>query len=352
MTLLHSSSHPPTSTTATIVSRYVEAAVDSIVEGVALRPTGRACATFSAAVSLGNFVGAGLLEEAEAAARLLEAAIATGLPEKEGRREIRRGLALGAKTPRVVPFGLSSGDRFAARSRPVAPSAPPPRPKRPPQSEVEALWNASKPVSSDAEALAWLHSRYRDRVTGVTSLIEHWDLARVLPKDAPLPSWAGTKAGPWTQTRHRLLLRLWDERGWFTSLRARSLNTNATLKCLAPTDHSVVGLVLADPLAVQILAGAALTWWTERTIVVSEGEPDWLAWAARHGDAHADGPAYLGIIAGSWTAQIAARIPAGSRVVVRTHHDEQGDRYAHEIIMSLRDRCTVLRSRAQGGVEG
>ena len=42
--------------------------------------------------------------------------------------------------------------------------------------------------------------------------------------------------------------------------------------------------------------------------------------------------------------QIAARIPTGASVVIRTHHDEPGERYAQQIAASLHGRCRI-RSR-------
>jgi hypothetical protein len=81
---------------------------------------------------------------------------------------------------------------------------------------------------------------------------------------------------------------------------------------------------------------------------VAEGEPDFLTWATRFSDADEAAPAVLGVVSGSWTTCIADRMPDGARMIVRTDHDEPGEKYAHTIQMTLRGRCTVLR----GGLRG
>jgi hypothetical protein len=78
-------------------------------------------------------------------------------------------------------------------------------------------------------------------------------------------------------------------------------------------------------------------------VFVVEGAPDFLTWAARYGDAAEGAPAIIGVIAGSWTEAIAGRIPSGCRVLVMTHNDPAGDKYAAAIINSLLGHCSVFR---------
>ena len=61
-------------------------------------------------------------------------------------------------------------------------------------------------------------------------------------------------------------------------------------------------------------------------------------------DAEAQGPACFGIESGAWSPQIADRVPTEASVVIRTHHDEPGERYAQQIASSLRGRCRIFRS--------
>ena len=72
-------------------------------------------------------------------------------------------------------------------------------------------------------------------------------------------------------------------------------------------------------------------------------EPDWLTIATHYGDDEST-PAVLGVVASSWSADIAARIPDGACVIIRTHADPAGQRYAREIGLTLARRCCLLRS--------
>src|SRR5262249_38341057 len=78
-------------------------------------------------------------------------------------------------------------------------------------------------------------------------------------------------------------------------------------------------------------------------LVVVEGEPDWWTWATRWGEAHDLAPAVLGLVSGSWTEEIAARVPDGTSVVVRTHADRPGGGYAERVVRSPEGRGNVLR---------
>jgi hypothetical protein len=150
---------------------------------------------------------------------------------------------------------------------------------------------------------------------------------------------------PWSVTGHRLIVRMFDGHGCLASVRARALIAKPDgAKELAPAGHAAAGLVLADPLAVQVLRSGPPPWWTDPSVVVSEGTPDWLSWASRQPDGHEQGPAYLGTGSGFWSADIAARIPDDARVVLRTHHDEAGDRFARQVLTSLSGRCRVFRA--------
>lgn len=60
--------------------------------------------------------------------------------------------------------------------------------------------------------------------------------------------------------------------------------------------------------------------------------------------------AVIGIWAGAWTEAIDERVPNGSRVVLRSDHDESGagDRYAAKVGATLEGRVTLLRSKPTG----
>ncbi len=335
--------------------RYVEAAIDSEIQALRHTSSGRACATFKAAAAIGGFVGAGEVDGSVAERALLSAALETGLPEREAVGHIRRGILRGEKTPRTVPvapFHRNIKSRASHRVRPVVPARTEAetQPARPPQREVAALWAASLPVGADANSAAWFAGRFGRASAWSLQQAELWDLARVIPTDLHLPRWAWTRRGPWGRTGHRIIIRLWDHMGQAVSLRARSSDTTVAPKSLAPAGYSVKGLVLADPLAQQLLGGVCPTWWQPRQVIVAEGEPDWLLWALRQRETDEQGPAVLSIESGAWSPQIAARIPTGASVVIRTHHDEPGERYAQQIAASLHGRCRIFRSSAGKGV--
>lgn len=323
---------------------YLHAALDTEIGALGQTSSGRACAAFRAAAAIGGFVGAGAITHEEAEHLLLEAAVETGLPEPEARSHIRRGLRCGERTPRVLPADRSHELCYRPsfhRSLGIEQ-----HPARPPKAEVDALWSASAPVGSDPEVAAWFCYRYQ--AVSVCERIELWDLARAMPAGLGLPRCARSGNGPWSQTGHRILFRLWDHTGQAVSLRARCVDPNVTPKSLVPSRFSVKGLVLADPLGVQLLSGVVPDWWEPREIVVSEGEVDWATWGTRQREAEAQGPACFGVDAGSWSPDIADRIPDGASVVLRTHHDKPGERYAEQIAGTLRGRCRLFRSMPEG----
>ena len=78
-------------------------------------------------------------------------------------------------------------------------------------------------------------------------------------------------------------------------------------------------------------------------LVVAEGVPDFLSWTTTCPVADESAPAILGVASGSWTSDLAARVPDGTRVVIATHHDGAGHRYAQTIAGTLAGRCEVRR---------
>jgi len=325
---------------------YVRAALDAEISSLRATSSGRACAAFRAAAAIGEFVGAGAVAHEEAEGLLLGAALDTGLPEREARRHVRRGLLRGEKTPRALPEGRPPS---FVTSPPIklTPTVDSPS-SRPPKEEVDALWSASVPVGSDPEVAEWF--RYRYRFLSVCERIELWDVARALPADLALPGWARSRGGPWNGTGHRILFRLWDHTGQAVSLRARCVDPSVIPKSLVPLGFSVKGLVLSDPLGVQLLSGVIPDWWEPHEIIISEGEVDWATWASRQPEVDPQGPACFGVEAGSWSQDIADHIPDGAAVVLRTHHDAPGQRYAEQIIETLRGRCRLFRSLPEGEV--
>jgi hypothetical protein len=202
-------------------------------------------------------------------------------------------------------------------------------------------------VTHDAEVSSYLEGRSLDPAD-----IEARDLARALPECASLPRWARFQGQPWSQSGHRLVVALWSATGVLESLHARNLlpNVPPCHKAASPAGAELRGLVMADALGRRMLEASALGDSSPAELVVSsglwvmEGLPDFLTRATDFSEAAENAPAVLGILSGSWTEQIAARVPDGTTVGMDTHADSAGDGYAQVIASSLGGRCRLKRS--------
>lgn len=84
--------------------RYGAAALAREAERVAVSVEGaRHATTISAACSIGRLVAGGEIDEGDAELRLVEAALCSGLPEREARRTVTDGLRKGMQSPRRRP---------------------------------------------------------------------------------------------------------------------------------------------------------------------------------------------------------------------------------------------------------
>lgn len=266
-----------------------------------------------------------------------------------------RGLDLRADFPAV----LGEAARLAGVVLSLGPSSVRSAPTNhgsmtyPDEGEVSALWQDAYPVEADDEARGYLEGRAID-----VGMVDLYDLARVLQPWANAPRWARCRGKSWASS-HRLILPVVDHLGVVRSLRAWRCSPQPpdddTPKRTAPAGKALSGLVLACPVARWMLAtGKAPSWATPKhpfDVLITEGEPDFLTWASRVSDSNPTPPAILGVVAGSWCDAIASRIPDDARVIVRTHQDATGDRYAAEIRESLAGRPLTLL-RAKGGPRG
>ena len=226
-------------------------------------------------------------------------------------------------------------------------------PERPPISELTALWNACVGVSEEPDVASWFVSRGLD-----PEKTDELNLARAIPKGIWLPPWARYKGNypqsqPWTLLGYRLLVPCYSHTGGFRSLRARCIfSQSETPKSLPPSGYAAKGLLMADALGQGILTkkevlnpqNAAEE--KNLRLIITEGEPDFLTWATRFSDSAEDIPAVWGIMSGSWNEEIASCIPDGTRVIIRTDHDQAGNRYAHQIYKTLSTRCFIMRTRS------
>jgi hypothetical protein len=247
----------------------------------------------------------------------------------------------GCETSEILrALGLSWSDVFSDGARHDAPRvcrAPKLPLARPPLDEVLALWSACVPVIEDAQCEAWFCSRHID-----PDWTADRDLARALPFNARVEPWARLR-GPWPREGYRIALPLFDAKGEMRSLHARSLDPAAKPKAALPAKFSASGLLLADAAARLMLRTGEL--WGE--LWITEGAPDFLTAATTWGDAADPAPAVLGILSGSWTEDVAARVPSGARVIIAVHEDEAGEKYKSHIAKSLEGRVQLKRWTAR-----
>lgn len=218
-----------------------------------------------------------------------------------------------------------------ARWRPADVAEEPVRPY-PAQAELAALWGASGPVADDQGASGALVARCIDPLD-----VDRHALARCFRFDIAvdrLPRWASYQGQTWRDTGHRMLVKAYDADGEWRSVRAWRIGDGSSPKRLPPGGHKAAGLVLANRVGAALLRGERVG----RRILVVEGEPDHLVRSI----VNASLPV-IGVLSGSWHAGFAARIPIGSEVLIRTHADAAGDRYAAQILETIRNRAQVYR---------
>ena len=231
---------------------------------------------------------------------------------------------------------LEGGEAPAERPGQVARPAVTPGPVRdyPPIGEVVAMLGQTTDVADDPEVAAWLVGRglSPDAVDGIEGV-------RAIPKTATLPRFATYRGRAWTETGHRLTFVMRDADGAIRSLRAGRVTGGDSPKRLPPAGHRASGLVMACSLALAMLRG---TYVPDRVLIL-EGEPDFLTWGTRTRMAPR---ARLGIMSGSWTQELAAKIPKDAVVTILTDNDRAGDAYATEIISTL-GQHTIRRGKRE-----
>lgn len=221
---------------------------------------------------------------------------------------------------------------------PVVPRrAPPPRPVEPepvypPAAELDAFLRQCTPCDLDEDVVDWMVQRRGLGPEAPRRLALAGVLA--LHRRGECPGWAHLGARSWAALGYRVVVVMRDHEGVARSVRARCVGDapwDGAPKALPPVGFKVGGLVMANRPGVRLLQGTAVG-----EVVVVEGEPQWMAaclrWPTR---------AVLGIVSGSWTAEIAARVPRGAEVLVVTDHDAAGEKYAEKIGATLDGRRVV-----------
>jgi hypothetical protein len=246
------------------------------------------------------------------------------------RGEFREVLARGAEFAGhlVLRDEILQGRAIPDRERVAAPE-PAPLPEFPPQSEVEALWGAGIPTSADPDVWEYLRSR-----GFAPERLDESKLAVALPPKTKTPPWASYARQSWVETGHRILVPMWDKVGSLVTVRAWRVTDGDTPKRLPPKGHRATGCVMANPLALGMLRGQV----SPVGLEIVEGEPDFLTACLAYDRA------VIGINSGSWCDEIARRVPNGTKVIINTHHDEAGERYADQVVATLGNRVAWWRS--------
>jgi hypothetical protein len=230
---------------------------------------------------------------------------------------------------RLANYDLKDEQRHPG-PRPMAPEPAAERPY-PPAGELRALWESGSPIASDPQASDYYRARGLD-----VERLDALDLVRVIGRD--LPIWAAYGGRSWQRTGHRTIVPVYDHQGRLRSVRAVRVTYGGDIpKRLPPAGYRAAGLIMATSGAQDLLAGSV----KHAKLLICEGEPDYLTWASEPGQVLP----LFGIVSGSWTGNMSARIADGTEVLLLTHNDNAGDAYAKEINLTIGHRCKVLRAK-------
>lgn len=224
--------------------------------------------------------------------------------------------------------------------------------ERLPDGQALTAWSLCVPVTDEPDVRAWLVERHLD-----PEALADRDLVRAHPANGFVAKWMSRHGRPWNMgaQQYRVIVPLFDEHGAIASIHARALHPQDPKgkdKAASPKGYTMTGLVMADEMGRAMLDGrsrelrAGVQFANEVLdvdVVIVEGVPDFLSATSTWSTSAERVPAVLGVISGSWTRELALRIPHDARVVVATHPDARGEEYAQKIFLTLADRCEVLR---------
>lgn len=258
------------------------------------------------------------------------------------------------------PFGHKLD---AADARDDGPPMPPPAPPEyPPVDEVARLWAQCRGVDEHPGVAAWLASRGLDPAR--LSQPREVPMCRALQQYAQaghptlspgqrlwMPRWAAIgsddrKLTPWTDTGYQVLIPCYDAAGVMRSFRARwiHLGDPPAAKAIPPRGFEARGLVMANIAGLWLLREGS--WPAElaehhRQLWLVEGEPDTLTFDDAVKQTRSCHRAVWGVYNGSWTAELAARVPDNADVVLGIHDDEAGRKYRDKVDRTLHGRVRL-----------
>jgi hypothetical protein len=147
------------------------------------------------------------------------------------------------------------------------------------------------------------------------------------------------------------VIPLYDYLGDMRSLVGRSVEQAPRVKSVGAAGYQRRGLVMAATYAREMLVagpGARMHRLEQFRLALYEGEINWLRGVANGADDVLEEdyrPAAfrgaIGIFSGSFTRDVASRVPRKTDVRIRTDADEQGEKYAAELSGLLSSRATI-----------
>lgn len=306
---------------------------------------------------IGRLVGGGVLDEDRVRSALLSAAVERGLAQPEASRTITSGLAAGKKTPRRPP--CSGGAPWTGRSRRNGSKATPSDrrvhltvARRPPRSEVQALWQAARPVDARGAStfIAWARAGtyLAGRGFDVEGAVAAVDVVRCAPHPAEhhYPSWWPPS---WAFTWN-LVARAYEPDGTLASVHGRAIVASADPKTRWPRGYQARGLLFADNMGREFLRGQRLA--VLDGVLIVEGLTDTLAaavWARGRQRRTGTTLAVLGITAGGAAGLASVKTwPRKIPLYVATDWDETGHKYARAVRMAVPREVEVRRARLGG----
>lgn len=228
-----------------------------------------------------------------------------------------------------VAAEISEGKPRANRPIPQ-PAQPVPERTYPPASELERFWMECGSVQKETSVKRILEQRKLD-----PDEVDRYGLAKAITGNQWLPGWATYQNNTWRFSGHRLVMPVYDCNGMMKSVRAWDVEGKAEAKRLPPTGYKAHGLAMGNSRAIALLSKKH----GPCRILVTEGEPDFLTASTKW-----FWLPVVGLINGTWGPEFASKIPLGSEVVVMTHHDKAGDKYAELVKSTVKNRAVVLRS--------
>ncbi len=216
--------------------------------------------------------------------------------------------------------------------------APPRVIRRPPLEEVQEVWHKSTPVYDSDELVPILEGRGLD-----PDLLTERDLCRRI-KRGYLPRWCQQNYQYWNESGLLLLVPMFSARGEMESLHVRRLEKTTETKASSPLGYDLAGLSFQDSLGRALFSGSSSL---VTRLVITEGVPDYLTTSSSFGDAN-ESHAVMGVLNGSWTKDYAAQIEAVPQTVdliIATHNDQTGDRYARKIAETFSSSQPATRWR-------